>query len=84
MKEAGTWIVGLDVEGKKSLYEADLTVPVGLVIGNEQKGLRPLVKKNCDLLVEIPAHGPIQSLNASAAGAIALAEIQRQRMSRNR
>jgi len=84
LKDAGTWIVGLDVEGKKSLYEADLTVPVGLVVGNEQKGLRPLVRKNCDLLVEIPARGPVQSLNASAAGAIALAEIQRQRLFRER
>lgn len=79
LKEAGIWIVGLDVEGARSLYEADLTVPVALVVGNEQKGIRQLVKKHCDLLVEIPARGQIQSLNASAAGAVALAEVQRQR-----
>lgn len=84
LKESGTWIVGLDVEGKKSLYEVDLTMPIGLVVGNEQKGLRPLVRKLCDLLVQIPAHGPIQSLNASVAGTVALAEIQRQRSRQTR
>lgn len=82
LKDAGTWIVGLDVDGKKSLYEADLTVPVGIVVGNEQKGIRQLIRKHCDLLVQIPARGPFQSLNASAAGAIALAEVQRQRSER--
>jgi 23S rRNA (guanosine2251-2'-O)-methyltransferase len=79
LKEAGHWIMGLDVEGRRSLYEADLSVPLGLVIGNEQKGLRPLIRKSCDLLVQVPAHGPIQSLNAATAGAVALAEVQRQR-----
>jgi 23S rRNA (guanosine2251-2'-O)-methyltransferase len=81
LKEAGHWILGLDVEGSHSLYEADLSVPLGLVIGNEQKGLRPLTRKLCDLLVRIPAHGPMESLNAAASGAVALAEVQRQRAS---
>lgn len=79
MKEAGIWIAGLDVEGAASVYTADLTVPIGLVVGNEQKGLRPLIRRHCDLLLQIPSHGPIQSLNASAAGAVVLAEVQRQR-----
>jgi 23S rRNA (guanosine2251-2'-O)-methyltransferase len=81
-KECGLWMVGLDVEGSQSLYEADLRTPMGLVVGNEQKGLRPLIRKECDLLVRIPAHGPIQSLNAAASCAVALAEIQRQRETR--
>jgi len=80
LKNHGLWIVGLDVEGKKSLYEADLTLPLGLVVGNEQKGVRPLVRRHCDFLVRIPASGPLQSLNAATAGAIALAEVQRQRL----
>lgn len=80
LKERGLWIAGLDVSATLSIYEADLCVPLGLVIGNEQKGMRPLVRKACDLLVRIPAGGPLQSLNAATAGAIALAEIQRQRL----
>jgi 23S rRNA (guanosine2251-2'-O)-methyltransferase len=80
LKNHGLWIVGLDVEGKNSLYEADLTLPLGLVVGNEQKGIRPLVRRHCDFLVSIPAGGPLQSLNAATAGAIALAEVQRQRL----
>jgi 23S rRNA (guanosine2251-2'-O)-methyltransferase len=79
LKDHGLWIVGLDVEGKQSIYEADLSLPLGLVVGNEQKGLRPLVRRHCDFLVRIPAGGPLQSLNAATAGAIALAEVQRQR-----
>ncbi|MBP8645228.1 MAG: 23S rRNA (guanosine(2251)-2'-O)-methyltransferase RlmB [Syntrophobacteraceae bacterium] len=79
MKESGFWIVGLDSAGEKSLYEVDLTVPVGLVVGNEEKGIRPLVKKLCDFCVRIPGAARIDSLNAAAAGAIAMAELERQR-----
>ena len=79
MKDAGLWIVGLDLEGDLSIYDADLSLPLALVVGNEQKGMRPLVRKCCDMLVKIPAHGPLQSLNAAAAGAVALAEVQRRR-----
>lgn len=80
MKEAGLWIVGLAVEGSQVLYDVDLTCPLALVVGNEHKGIRPLILKTCDMLVNIPAHGALQSLNAAAAGTIALAEIQRQRI----
>ncbi|MCU0588313.1 MAG: 23S rRNA (guanosine(2251)-2'-O)-methyltransferase RlmB [Syntrophobacteraceae bacterium] len=79
LKDSGLWIAGLDARGTHRLYDADLTPPMGLVIGNEQKGLRPLVRRQCDLLLHIPARGPIDSLNAATAGAIALAELQRQR-----
>lgn len=84
LKTVGIWIAGLDVQGAIRLHDADLTVPLALVVGNEQKGLRPLVRRQCDLLVHIPAHGPIDSLNAATAGAVALAEIQRQRHERDR
>jgi 23S rRNA (guanosine2251-2'-O)-methyltransferase len=80
LKEHGLWIFGLDVQGAKTIYDADLSVPLGLVIGNEQKGLRPLVAKACDVLVRIPEYGPLQSLNAATSGAIALAEAQRRRL----
>jgi 23S rRNA (guanosine2251-2'-O)-methyltransferase len=79
LKEAGLWVVGLELKSGHSLYDADLTVPLALVVGNEHKGLRPLVREHCDLLLHIPAHGALQSLNAATAAAIALAEIQRQR-----
>ena len=79
LKEAGLWIAGLDVQGSRSIYESDLTVPMGLVVGNEQKGIRPLIRKACDLIVQIPPFSPMDSLNAATAGAVALAEVQRQR-----
>lgn len=79
LKEAGLWIVGLEAERGTSIHDVDLTVPLGLVIGNEQRGLRPLVRDHCDILAGIPAHGPVDSLNAAVAGAVALAEVQRQR-----
>lgn len=78
LKESGLWIAGMDVTADQVLYEADLSRPLVLVVGNEQKGLRPLIRKHCDFLVRIPASGPLESLNAATAGAIALAEVQRQ------
>jgi 23S rRNA (guanosine2251-2'-O)-methyltransferase len=51
---------------------------VGIVIGGEEKGIRPLVKKHCDFLMSIPQIGPVDSLNASVAGAIAMYEVFRQ------
>jgi len=78
IKGHGYWIVGLDLEGRQSLYELSYTMPVALAVGNEATGLRPLVKRNCDFLVKIPGTGPVQSLNAAAATAVALAEIRRQ------
>lgn len=80
MKEAGFWTAGLDVQGDKTLYDADLTIPLCLIVGNEQKGMRPLVRNECDLLLRIPAAGPLQSLNAASAATIALSEILRQRL----
>jgi len=80
LKNSGLWTVGLDLEAKQSLYQVDLSLPLGLVVGNEQKGLRPLVRRHCDFLVHSPAGGALQSLNAATAGAIALAEVQRQRL----
>jgi len=84
LKESGLWIAGLEVQGSSTLYDADLSPPLALVVGNEQKGVRPLVRKQCDLLLHIPASGPLDSLNAATAGAVALAEVQRQRLQKAR
>lgn len=83
LKDTGLTIIGADSRAEMSLYAADLTVPLTLVIGSEDKGLRPRVRQQCDLLVTIPMARPeIGSLNAAAAGAVVLFEIRRQRLGR--
>jgi 23S rRNA (guanosine2251-2'-O)-methyltransferase len=84
LKEQDLWIVGLDQNAGQSVYDADLTGPVGLVIGGEEKGIRTLVKQNCDFLISIPQTGKVGSLNASVAGAIVMYESYRQRFVRNK
>ncbi len=79
LKKHGLWFFGLDMNGDKSVFSADLSGGIALVIGGEDKGIRPLVKKECDLLISIPQEGEITSLNASAAGAVAMYEAYRQR-----
>ncbi|MBL6993256.1 MAG: 23S rRNA (guanosine(2251)-2'-O)-methyltransferase RlmB [Desulfobacula sp.] len=79
LKENGVWVSGLDAGADTSLFEADLTGNIALVIGGEHKGIRPLVKKECDFLLSIPNKGNINSLNASVAGGIAMYEAFRQR-----
>ena len=83
LKKAGCWIVGLDASAKDSIFSLDLTVSAAFVIGGEEKGLRPLVKKQCDHLAAIPQSGKVDSLNASAAGAVSMYELFRQRLLRN-
>jgi 23S rRNA (guanosine2251-2'-O)-methyltransferase len=78
-KNNGVWIIGLQKDAPQSIYAGDLTGSIAIVLGGEQKGLRPLVKKNCDFLLSIPQQGPVDSLNASAAAAIAMYEAVRQR-----
>jgi 23S rRNA (guanosine2251-2'-O)-methyltransferase len=79
LKKAGFWIFGAvkDAEAR-SLYQTDLTVPACLVIGSEGKGIRPLVKKECDVLLSIPMVGTLDSLNSSVAAAVILFEAMRQ------
>ena len=80
LKESGLWIAGLDKHTGKSIYASDLTGPMALVIGSEEKGIRPLVKKRCDPMVAIPQIGDVDSLNASVAGAVVMYEVYRQRV----
>ena len=79
LKERGLWIIGTDQDAQQSIYTVDLAGPAAFVIGSEHKGIRPLVKKKCDMLVCIPLTGPIQSLNASVAAGIVVYEAFRQR-----
>ncbi len=80
LKNNGFWIAGLDANGTSPLFQADLTGNLALVVGGEHKGLRPLVKKECDFILSLPmAEGKVSSLNASVAGGIAMYEVLRQR-----
>jgi len=79
MKTRGLWVVGLDRSAVESLFSADFSLNLVLVVGGEGRGMRPLVRRTCDLLVSIPQVGPLDSLNASVAAGIALFEIGRQR-----
>jgi 23S rRNA (guanosine2251-2'-O)-methyltransferase len=79
LRAKGVTVVGLDMAGDRLVDQADLTGPVALVVGAEGKGLRKTVKRVCDSLVRLPMPGPIASLNASVAVAIALYEVVRQR-----
>ncbi len=80
LKHQRIWVAGLDADAPQSIFETDLGGPIALVIGGEQKGIRPLVRSACDFLVSIPRQGAFDSLNAAAAGAVGLYEIYRQRM----
>jgi 23S rRNA (guanosine2251-2'-O)-methyltransferase len=77
--DAGVLIVGLDAEGDTELDQFDGVGPVCIVVGSEGKGLSRLVRQNCDAVVSIPMGGPTESLNASVAAGVVLAEIARQR-----
>ncbi|MCK5313178.1 MAG: 23S rRNA (guanosine(2251)-2'-O)-methyltransferase RlmB [Desulfobacteraceae bacterium] len=79
LKEKGAWVAGLDASGGTPLFKADFSGFFALVVGGEHKGIRPLVKKECDFLVSIPIKGRVNSLNASVAGGIALYEAVRKR-----
>jgi 23S rRNA (guanosine2251-2'-O)-methyltransferase len=79
LKKAGFWIFGAVKDADaQSLYQTDLTVPACLVVGSEGKGIRPLVKKECDMLLSIPMAGTLDSLNSSVAAAVILFEAMRQ------
>lgn len=81
LKEKGLWFVCADMYGE-TMYDLNLTGPVGLVIGSEGEGVSRLVKEKCDFIAGIPMKGEITSLNASVAGGVLAYEILRQRMRR--
>ena len=79
IKDKGVWVAGAAAEAPTEIYNHDLAIPLAVVIGGEGRGIRPLVKRGCDLLASIPLQGKVNSLNASVAGAIILYEVLRQR-----
>jgi 23S rRNA (guanosine2251-2'-O)-methyltransferase len=82
LKKNGLWIVGTDARSATPVDRADLNVGMALVVGGEGKGMRPLVRRTCDLLVAVPQNSQVESLNASVAAAIVLYEVTRQRRAR--
>ena len=79
LKKDGLWFVCADMGGT-TMYQLDLTGPIGLVIGNEADGVGRLVREKCDFVASIPMKGDIDSLNASVAAGVLAYEIVRQRM----
>jgi 23S rRNA (guanosine2251-2'-O)-methyltransferase len=79
LRARGLRVVGLEMSGDVAIDAVDLAGPAALVVGAEDKGLRKTVKRTCDALASLPMPGPIASLNASVAVAIALYEAVRQR-----
>lgn len=78
LKKYNYWIIGTDMEGE-DYTTIDYKTNIALIIGNEGKGISPLVKRNCDYLAKIPMEGTVNSLNASVACGVFLSEIVRSR-----
>lgn len=79
LKKAGLWIFGTASDGDRAFYDVDYKDPIAVVVGNEGKGIRRLVREKCDFLVRIPLYGKLESLNASVAGALVMFEAARVR-----
>lgn len=79
LKTLGLWIFGAAMEAEQTLYQADLTGPIAIVLGAEGKGLRRLTQEHCDHLIKIPMVGTVESLNVSVAAGIFMFEVVRQR-----
>jgi len=79
LKEAGFWITGVIPDGSIPCYQYKFDAPTVLIIGSEEKGIRPLLKKSCDTTLKIPMEGSLGSLNASVAAAVIFYEVLRQK-----
>ncbi|MDQ0157019.1 23S rRNA (guanosine(2251)-2'-O)-methyltransferase RlmB [Robertmurraya andreesenii] len=79
LKKRGVWIAGTDASGKEDFRTFDGTLPLGLVIGSEGKGIGRLVRDKCDFLIRLPMKGQVTSLNASVAAALLMYEVFRKR-----
>ncbi len=79
LKTEGVWVIGTAGEAESTLFKSDFTVPMALVIGAEEKGMRRLTREQCDFLVKLPMLGTVESLNLSVATGVLLYEVLRQR-----
>lgn len=79
LKERGVWIAGTDAKGKEDFRSFDGTLPLGLVIGSEGKGMGRLIRDKCDFLISLPMKGHVTSLNASVAASLLMYEVFRKR-----
>ena len=79
LKERGVWIAGTDASAKQDFRQMDGTLPLGLVIGSEGKGMGRLIRDKCDFLLSLPMVGHVTSLNASVAAALLMYEVHRKR-----
>lgn len=79
LKERGVWIAGTDAGGKEDYRKFDGSIPLGLVIGSEGKGMGRLVRDKCDFLIHLPMAGKVTSLNASVAASLLMYEVYRKR-----
>ena len=83
LKDRGLWFICADMDGS-TMYDIDMTGPIGLVIGNEGSGVGRLIKSKCDHVASIPMNGDIDSLNASVAAGVMGFEIVRQRLNKGK
>ena len=79
LQKQGFWVLGAHMDGDRTLYEADLTIPTVLVIGNEGKGISRLLREKCDFVVSLPMRGKIESLNAAVSAGILMYSIYNMR-----
>ncbi len=79
LKEIGYWIVGTKASGSTQFWDHNFSEKIALVVGSEDKGVRPNILNNCDFVVTIPTVNPIDSLNVSVSFGVILYEILRQR-----
>lgn len=79
LKERSIWVIGTDGEAPRDLYAAELPDAVAWVMGSEGEGMRRLTRETCDLLVRIPMHGQVESLNVSVAAGLCVYESRRRR-----
>jgi len=84
LKENGFWITALDADAEKTIWDADFTGRLAIIIGSEGSGIRRLVREHADFMVSIPLDGIVSSLNASVSAGIALAEWLRQNRKNSR
>ncbi len=84
LKESNFWVIGSEADGEKHYFEQDYEMNCAIILGGEDQGISHLVKKKCDILVNIPMSNNVNSLNVANAASILIYEIVRQRISKNK